>query len=435
MFGFMERSQRRERWFRRLIVITTCLAIVLILRGIPWGRYLSNSITTKVRQAARQVTGFQQPRYETDADWRRFRQLQIETTRPRAERSYYDADPAYQRLLLYAGMDPEHMLLRWGNYNWTLLLSSKVFEADEQGRSYRFKPRTNSIWLLDVKHRSDGPFLFLVPDGPGLADAIQGVAASPLATSRQTTNSWGLRGPEPELDAPVRGIVLGDSYMQGLFIGDSETPPECLRRYLRDHLKTKVSILNTGVMGYSPEQYYYSLIAFADRFRPQFVVVSVFLNDFGHTPDVGDRGIADWPEGKYWLEKIASYCSDRDWPYLIVPAPFVSQLLLKRNSGYYPGVLTNILDINSPMFLYPIEDFVDAHLKLVSAAEREDRDPALSPLFNGAIGDHHFSAAGAEVWANSVGRRLILLLDGYLKLPDAAGSVQSRSKTELGQRR
>ncbi len=74
---------------------------------------------------------------------------------------------------------------------------------------------------------------FLVPDGPGLADAIRGTPAMPVETSRQTTNSWGLRGPEPELDAPLRGIVLGDSFMQGMFIGDDETPPECLRRYLQ----------------------------------------------------------------------------------------------------------------------------------------------------------------------------------------------------------
>ena len=32
----------------------------------------------------------------------------------------------------------------------------------------------------------------------------------PVETSRQTTNSWGLRGPEPDRNAPLRGIVLGD---------------------------------------------------------------------------------------------------------------------------------------------------------------------------------------------------------------------------------
>jgi hypothetical protein len=82
---------------------------------------------------------------------------------------------------------------------------------------------------------------FLVPDGPGLAAALEGTSGIPVETSRQTTNSWGLRGPEPDPHAPLRGIVLGDSFMQGMFIGDRETPPECLRSYLEDQLETRVS--------------------------------------------------------------------------------------------------------------------------------------------------------------------------------------------------
>ena len=302
------------------------------------------------------------------------------------------------------------MLLRWGNFNWTLLLSSKVFEADDNGRAYRFRPLTRSIWLTNVPRDSNSFMFFLVPDGPGLADAIVGMKATAVESSRQTTNSWGLRGPEPDLDAPVRGIVLGDSYMQGMFIGDGESPPDCLERYLRDQLKTRVSILNTGVMGYSPEQYYYTLIAFASRFRPQFVVTSVFLNDFGDLVEVGNKGVGDWQEGKYWLEMIIDYCQRRQWPCLIVPVPFVTHLLMQRNSGFYPGTLSNVLQIDSLSYLYPIEDFANAQLKLMNEARRKGKDLRGSPLFNSA-GDSHFSAAGSEVWARAVGRRLLLLLD------------------------
>ena len=191
----------------------------------------------------------------------------------------------------YAGLDPDHGLLRWGNFDRTLLLPSTIFEADDTGRSYRLRPCTDSIWLRQVTIQSGVLMFFLVPDGPGLAEAIRGTSAIPVTESRQSTNSWGLRGPEPDLGAPLRGIVLGDSFMQGMFIGDDETPPECLRRDLEDRLKTKVSILNTGHLGYSPEQYYYSLVEYADRFRPHFVVVSVFCNDFaGEIADVVLRG-------------------------------------------------------------------------------------------------------------------------------------------------
>ena len=63
------------------------------------------------------------------------------------------------------------------------------------------------------------------------------------------------------------------------------------------------------------------------------------------------------------------------------------------------------------MYLYPIEDFVNAQSQFVNEAKREGRALRTCPLFNSAIGDGHFSAAGAEVWAEAVGRRLILLLE------------------------
>jgi lysophospholipase L1-like esterase len=307
-------------------------------------------------------------------------------------------------------MDPEHGLLRWGNYDWTLLLSSKVFEPDDR-LSYRLRPGVKSIWLRNLVSPAGGAAFYLVPDGPGLADAIRGTTASPVETSRQTTNSWGVRGPEPDTDATLRGLVLGDSYMQGMFIGDEATPPECLRRYLERGLKTRVSILNAGLMGYSPEQYYYSLVEFAGRFRPHFVVVSVFANDCGSIGEAIGRGAGDWPEGKYWLDRIARDCEANRRPYLIVPAPVEVSLLRKRRPGLYPGMLANVLGIEGPTYLDPMDDFLNAHLKTRLAARGEGRNIRGCALFNDEINDTHFSPAGAEAWADSVGRRILLMLE------------------------
>jgi lysophospholipase L1-like esterase len=164
-------------------------------------------------------------------------------------------------------------------------------------------------------------------------------------------------------------------------------------------------------MGYSPEQYYYSLIAFADRFRPQFVVVSVFANDFGDMREVTTKGAGDWKEGKYWLEQIAKYCQARRWPYVIVAAPYELNLLGRRNAGFYPGTISNLLDVESVAYLDPFEDFANAHLRLKAQDRRKGTLRSGSPIFNDVYNDIHLSAAGAEVWAEAVGRRLILLLD------------------------
>ena len=178
---------------------------------------------------------------------------------------------------------------------------------------------------------------------------------------------------------------------------------------MQDHLKTRVSILNTGVLGYSPEQYYFSLIALANRFHPQFVVVSVVANDFGNFADVETRGVGDWNEGKYWLAKIADYCQSHHWPALIVPAPSKGSIVGRRFPGYL-GPLLKIFHVDSLSVLDPTDDFVNAHLKLQAKARQKGQTLQECLLFNNSIDDDHFSAAGSEVWAASVGERVMLLL-------------------------
>ena len=113
--------------------------------------------------------------------------------------------------------------------------------------------------------------------------------------------------------------------MQGLFVGDEQTPSECLKRHLSRNLKARVEVLNTGHLGYSPEQEYYTLREYADRFRPRFVVLSLFANDFGDLFEVLE-GKGDWEEGKYWLGQITQFCRTRGFICLTVPAPWVNQL-------------------------------------------------------------------------------------------------------------
>ena len=322
----------------------------------------------------------------------------------------YDSwDPAIQKLMRYAGMDPENGLLRWGNHYQTLLLPSTVFAADDTGRSYRLRPHIESVWLRNITPDPHMFMFFLVPDGPGLKEAMRGTTAIRVEESRQTTNSWGLRGPEPDLKAPLRGLVLGDSFMQGLFVGDDNTPPECLRRDLEIRLNTRTSILNTGHLGYSPEQYYYSLEAFAERFQPHFVVVSFFANDFGYLYDALS-GQGDWEEARYWLDAIARHCRARNWPCLFVAVPERGLVQGFRNAGNYPGKLTNILDVSGPTVFNPIEAFVDKNLDVLLAGARRGQRPNNSLLFNDQYYDGHFSARGSEVWASAVGERVGLVL-------------------------
>ena len=409
-FAFLERLGRRERRFKLVILLATALSVLAIVTGLPRWRYTAVSLWSSGLQAARRALGFPVPRSEIDRQWRRYRVQGVTDSRRALIGVYRNWDPAIQKLMRYAGMDPENGLLRWGNHYQTLLLPSTVFEADDTGRSYRLRARTLSVWLRNITPDQNMFVYFLVPDGPGLEEAMRGTTAIRVEESRQTTNSWGLRGREPDLEAPLRGLVLGDSFMQGLFVGNDDAPPECLRRYLQTRLNIRTSILNTGHVGYSPEQYYYSLQAFADRFQPHFVVVSFFANDFGYMYDAL-AGTGDWEEARYWLDAIARTCRARKWLCLFVAVPERSLVHTFRNAGSYPGKLTNILEVSGPTVFNPIEAFVDKHLEVLLEGALRDQRPYDSLLFNDQYFDGHFSARGSEVWASAVGERLSLVLE------------------------
>lgn len=409
-FAFRERRERRRRGFKRAIVVGTLALIVLAFTLIPTGRDLIARAAFASRSAVRGLIGATPDRPTIDAERARTRRRAIEGTRSLYRDIYGETSPAMRRLLEYAGLTPDEAVLRWGNFDKILLLPATVFAPDDSGRSYRMKPSVRSVWLRNVALPHNLAGFFLVPDRPELRPIVAGTGVTILAGSEQTTNSWGCRGPEPDPSAPLRGIVLGDSNMQGLLIGDDQTPPECLARDLARRLGRRASILNTGHLGYSTEQYAQTLHEYGDRFRPHFVLLAPCVNDFG---DVGDamRGRGDWTETKFWLEDIYQYCRTRDILCITAPVPYDHQIVASRLEGGYPGRLNDLGGASSLNWVFPIEDLVDEFARVRLQARRERRTITENPLYNVHLGDHHFTPLGAEVWARAVGRRLAPLLE------------------------
>jgi hypothetical protein len=410
-FGFVERAARFDRRVKTAIATLTILGITVLLAAIPSGRYLAGWLAARARRTAMVLVGQQPGRDEIDADWLRRRRFDMESAADKHRKTFQEYNQAQQRLLRYAGMDPDHVVLRWGNFDKTVILPSTVYDPDDSGRSYRLRPGVRSIWVRNFPMKGDVKAFFQVLDRPEAAEMVKGTGASIVEGSVQTTNSWGLRGPEPDTQATWRGIVLGDSYMQGLFVADDQTPTECLKRDLQKRLGGTAEVLNTGHLGYSPEQYYYALVEYAKRFPPQFVVVSVFANDFaGDIKVVLEGRGGDWDEGKYWLAQIRDLCTGRGIPCLFVPAPWVHQFDEAQLSGNYPGPVSNISGTTALTFLDPIDAFADELLAIEIDGLKRGQSVTGDPLFNGRIGDGHFSPRGCEVWAERVGRRLSLLL-------------------------
>ncbi len=411
VFSFVERARRIDRVFKAAIAVVTLGLVAILLAALPSGRYLAGWASARARWAAMRSVGLEPDRAEIDADWKRRRLFDVQSAHARFRRTFADYNEAQKRLLEFAGMDPDHVLLRWGNFDKTVMLASTVFEADDSGRSYKLRPGVRSIWIRSFQKRGDVKEYIQIPDRPETAELVKKAGAVIVDGSAQTTNSWGLRGPEPDTKATWRGIVLGDSYMQGLFVGDDQTPTECLKRDLRKRLGGTVEVLNTGHLGYSPEQYYYSLLEYAKDLSPQFVVVSFFANDFaGDMKLVLEGRGGDWDEAKYWLGQIRDLCIARGIPFLYVPAPWVNQIEQAQLAGNYPGRVSNILETTGIQFLDPINEFADALLAIEADGLKRGQPVTGDPLFNGRIGDGHFSPQGCEVWAERVGKRIALML-------------------------
>jgi hypothetical protein len=410
-FRFIERAEALERGFKIAVSVATVMMIFSLVAARPVGRYWAIWLFNRTRWLTQSTVGLKTDHGEIEVDWQRRRLFDVASATKSLAATFAEYPPAMQRLLRFARLDPEHALVRWGNFDRTVLLPGNIFEADDTGRSYRFRPNVRSLWVRNFPVKGQVKAYFQVLDQPEVGDLVKGTGASVVEGSAQTTNSWGLRGPEPNLRASWRGIVLGDSYMQGLFVGDQETPTECLKRELESRLQAPTEILNTGHLGYSPEQYYYTLVEYGRRFPPQFVVVSIFANDFGGDVESVFQGNGDWEEARYWLWRIREYCHERDSHFLVVPAPWVKQIEEPQLAGNYPGKLSNVLEATGLEYLDPIEDFVNAHLEASLAARKAGTNPTGNSLFNGRVGDAHFSAAGCRVWAKAVGQRLALVIE------------------------
>ena len=91
-----------------------------MLIGSSSGRYVARWTLTRCRWGFLQAVGLTPYRAEVDADWQRKRLYDIGQTRAKLRDVYAGYDPAMKRLLTYAGLDPDHALLRWGNFDRTL---------------------------------------------------------------------------------------------------------------------------------------------------------------------------------------------------------------------------------------------------------------------------------------------------------------------------
>jgi len=106
------------------------------------------------------------------------------------------------------------------------------------------------------------------------------------------TNSAGFRDreyPVKRVSGIKRIVVLGDSFTSGFGVHDADIFTE----FMEDRLMERTEIMNFGINGFGPVQEYLLLKTRAAKYRPDLVVMVIYLgNDFD---DIS--GFSDWIDG------------------------------------------------------------------------------------------------------------------------------------------
>ena len=311
-------------------------------------------------------------------------------------------------------MDPDHALIRYGRGDQAFAISPQVFEPDEHGRSYRFRPEHASVWLRQITIRG-GPFMmFQVLDTPQHRAAAARAGAIVDEGSIQNTNSWGLRGAEPDPDGggagdrPGRLVHAGDVQRRRRH---SAGPPRALSPRRVEAARSRSS--TPAISATRPSSITTRSCEYGERFRPHFVVVSVCPNDFGDGPAVMS-GEGDWmDEAEYWLDKIQA----------LVPGPLrasacssLSRFSVRsrsiRQEQFYPGQIAASCAVHPLALLFPSRP---VHRR-ESAAGRPGHagGEADGPAAGSTIARSTTTTSlrsGAALWAEIVGQRLIRIFD------------------------
>jgi hypothetical protein len=183
---------------------------------------------------------------------------------------------------------------------------------------------------LGLRVAGIGSDQFLRPDrelGVRFIPSKRGLSTDTCYRARVSINSLGWRGPEIPVAKPEgvsRVLVLGDSFMAGLQVGDEETFSAALERRLgQAGLPRRVEVLNLGVPSWGTDQEYLALRTYGLAFKPDLVLLAFYgQNDVSDNYWALVSAKSTYPKPHFDLtddQLVASPVDDRTpWPIAVV---------------------------------------------------------------------------------------------------------------------
>ena len=115
-FAFLIRSERRERAFKRSIVVLTMLTLVGLVAGTPAGRYGATVLNLRAHELLDRIVGLPPDRRLID-DRHRAERLRNAAAARESLAKVAAPGSAMDGFLRAVGMDASTAVIRWGNGN------------------------------------------------------------------------------------------------------------------------------------------------------------------------------------------------------------------------------------------------------------------------------------------------------------------------------
>jgi hypothetical protein len=294
--------------------------------------------------------------------------------------------PEGRELLEAAGYASGQRFAAVGNFDSAFIFSSDVMLHDPY-RAYRFRPSQQISWVRAPSLSAQVP----IPRTERTREILNRTGI--VITSTERINSLGCRGPEvgDPLSHDFRVLVLGDSFTEGILVEEPDTFCAHLGQMLSSAAGREVLVLNSGIIGYSTEQEYFTLVELAPRVHPHVAVVCFFANDVHHEHHAVMKrrySKGNWEAARHWLEKCRTYCRKNSIRLVIAVIPDRTQL------DYRPSRLSyqyRVEAIAADLGVY----FIDPYERFLSHREEE--------LF---LADDHFGPAGHRLFAEVLAEHL-----------------------------
>jgi hypothetical protein len=226
-----------------------------------------------------------------------------------------------------------------------VLLSRHMFRSVimDGAPKYMYKP---FLKKLGFRTRAGGlRWNMETEDTPAIRAALADLDTPFVATASYDELGFRNGDPHPASGCAVRALFLGDSFTDGLWVGDADTFVNLYGRLVRERSGVMLCPVNAGVNGYGPfEEAYVLEHYFEQAGRPAFVFVMFFANDvdvdydgvINGTIRDGDRR---WHDSLGQIARMKRFVSGHGGTLVLAAIPPAEQVLARRSQEHYQDIL------------------------------------------------------------------------------------------------